>query len=86
MAGKTVISPNGTEFVGDDFVDNHLISFSLVFGEWQLQSQNDTVVFETIAELANESMFGSRRGLISDRSLYRLRNKKVRVTVEVLDE
>lgn len=85
MAGKTVICPSGFKYNNTSFSDVKEWDNASIFGEWQLQSDNDTVVFETIVELANEFMFGSRRGLISDRSLYRLRDKTVRVTVEVIE-
>lgn len=84
LQGKTVTCPSGFNYSKASFSNVEEWDRVSVFGEWQLQSENDTVVFETIAELADASLFGAGRGLISDRRLHPLRNKKVRVTVEVL--
>lgn len=82
MAGKTVIAPNGIEFVDDDFVDKYVIGFSLVFGEWR--EKQEPVVFETEVSIANETLYGSGVGMIADRELRSLIGKRVKVSVEVL--
>lgn len=83
MAGKTVIAPNGIEFVDDDFVDKYVISFSLVFGEWKIKE--DPVMFEAEVSIANETLYGSGVGMIADRELRPLIGKRVKVTVECVE-
>lgn len=50
-----------------------------------MSAGNRAIWIDKECELADTSLFGAGRGLISDRRLHPLRNKKVRVTVEVIE-
>lgn len=78
MAGKTVIAPNGVEFIARDFSDDGHWAGHLVFGEWR-------VVFEAEVSIANETLYGSGVGMIADRELRSLIGKRVKVTVECVE-
>ena len=83
MAGKTVIAPNGTEFVGDDFVDRYVVTFGLVFGEWSVKQE--PVTFEAYVEDASKLRASSMITFRCNQYLPELVRKHVRVTVEVIE-
>lgn len=82
MAGKTVITPNGVEFIARDFSDDYEGDWThnMVFGEWSIKQE--PVVFE--AEVFH-SVIEEGIGMIANKKLYQFCNKRVRVTVEVIE-
>ena len=82
MAGKTVISPSGLEFIGDDFENREMLSYDMVFGKWSIKQE--PVVFEADVSIANETLYGSGVGMIASRDMRPLIGKRVKVSVEVL--
>lgn len=82
MAGKTVIAPNGVEFIARDFSDDYEGDWTneMVFGEWSIEQE--PVVFEATvyrsAHVADE-------GTLSCTSIQKFAGKRVKVTVEVID-
>lgn len=84
MAGKTVITPNGVEFIARDFSDDYEGDWTneTVFGEWSIKQE--PVVFEAEVSIANEKLYGPGVGMIASRDMRPLIGKRVKVTVEVL--
>lgn len=80
MAGKTVISPSGREWAIKDFDNMLCLDKSFIFGEWSVEVE--TIVFE--ADVGHLNM--SDCVVMYCESLRHLIGKRVKVTVEAIDE
>lgn len=82
MAGKTVIGPNGVEFIARDFSDDYEGDWinEMVFGEWSIKQE--PVVFS--ADVL-ESKLDKGTLLLNEQSLSQFIGKRVKVTVECVE-
>lgn len=81
MAGKTVINPNGVEFIARDFSDDYEGDWTneTVFGEWSIKQEPVVFSADVLASKLDKGVL-----LLNEQSLSQFVGKRVKVTVEVL--
>lgn len=80
LAGKTVTCPSGFNYSKASFSNVEEWDRASVFGEWSIKKE--PVVFE--AEVFH-SVIEEGIGMIASKNLYQFCNKRVCVTVEVIE-